>query len=79
MEFIYKEGLLTNGYERARNLVNEGKLDEARDVADYCIAVIGTERFENGATAEDTLDGVRIGLWLERFWINILEKNGLML
>lgn len=79
MEFIYKEGLLTNGYERARNLVNEGKLDEARDVADYCIAVIGTERFENSATAEDTLDGVRIGLWIERFWINILEKNGLML
>ena len=79
MEFIYKEGLLTKGYERARNLVSEGKLDEARDVADYCIAVIGTERFENGATAEDTLDGVRIGLWIERFWINILENNGLLL
>ena len=79
MDFICKEGLLTKGYERARNLVNEGKLDEARDLADYCIAVIGTERFENDATAEDTLDGVSIGLWIERFWINILEKNGLML
>lgn len=79
MEFIYKEGLLTKGYEQARELIKEGELDKARDIADYCIAVIGTERLENRATAEDTLDGVHIGLWLERFWINILEKNGLML
>jgi hypothetical protein len=79
MEFIYTEGLLTKGYEKARSLVAEGKLSEARDLADYCIAVIGTERYENEASADDTLDGVRIGLWLERFWINILEKNGLML
>ena len=79
MDFIYTEGTLERGFERCREFIKQGKLDEARDVADYCIAVIGTERFENDATAEDTLDGVRIGLWLERFWINILEKNGLML
>ena len=79
MQFIYTEGTLERGFEKCRDYISQGKMDEARDIADYCIAVIGTERYENEASADDTLDGVRIGLWLERFWINILEKNGLML
>ena len=54
-------------------------MDEARDIADYCIGVIGMERWENDATAEDKLDDVTIKVWLKRFWVDILENNNLLL
>jgi hypothetical protein len=33
---------------------------------------------EEGLTMDDELEGVRIGLWLERFWY-FLENNNLLL
>jgi hypothetical protein len=79
MDFIYTEGTLERGFERCREFIKQGKLDEARDIADYCIAVVGMERWENGATAEDKLDNVTIKVWLKRFWVDILENNNLLL
>jgi hypothetical protein len=67
MDFIYTEGTLERGFERCREFIKQGKLDEARDIADYCIAVVGMERWENGATAEDKLDNVTIKVWLNVF------------
>ena len=45
----------------------------------YWIDVIGMERWENDATAEDRLDNVTIKVWLKRFWVDILENNNLLL
>lgn len=79
MEFIYTEGTLERGFEKCRDLIKKGQLDEARDIADYCIGVIGMERWENDAVAEDLLDNVTIKVWLKRFWVDILENNNLLL
>jgi len=79
MEFIYTEGTLERGFEKCRELIKKGQLDEARDIADYCIGVIGMERWENDAVAEDLLDNVTIKVWLKRFWVDILENNNLLL
>lgn len=79
MDFIYTEGTLERGFEKCRELIKKGQLDEARDIADYCIGVIGMERWENDAVAEDKLDDVTIKVWLKRFWVDILENNNLLL
>lgn len=79
MEFIYTEGTLERGFEKCRELIKKGQLDEARDIADYCIGVIGMERWENDAVAEDLLDNVTIKVWLKRFWVDVLENNNLLL
>ena len=79
MDFIYTEGTLERGFEKWRELIKKGQLDEARDIADYCIGVIGMERWENDAVAEDLLDNVTIKVWLKRFWVDILENNNLLL
>ncbi len=79
MDFIYTEGTLERGFEKCRELIKKGQLDEARDIADYCIGVIGMERWENDAVAEDLLDNVTIKVWLKRFWVDILENNNLLL
>ena len=52
-------------YDDARKALEEGdvKVADARG---------------DGFEVDDELDGVRIGLWLERFWY-FLENNNLML
>ena len=64
-------------YEQARKALDGGDRDKARDLADLGIVQVATARGE-GLGADDTLDDVRIGLWLERFWY-FLENNKLML
>ena len=64
-------------YAQAREVLKEGRVDEARDLADYGI-VMAAEAQEEGLTMDDELEGVRIGLWLERFWY-FLENNNLLL
>jgi len=54
-------------YAQAREVLKEGRVDEARDLADYGI-VMAAEAQEEGLGMDDELEGVRIGLWLERFW-----------
>lgn len=64
-------------YEQARTALEEGDKDKARDLADFGIVKVASARGE-GLGVDDELDGVRIGLWLERFWY-FLENNNLML
>lgn len=64
-------------YEQARAALAVGNHDKARDMADYGIVKVAEAR-EEGMGVDDTLDDVRIGLWLERFWY-FLENNNLML
>jgi hypothetical protein len=64
-------------YAQAREVLKEGRADEARDLADFGI-VMAAQAQEEGLTMDDELEGVRIGLWLERFWY-FLENNNLLL
>ena len=64
-------------YAQAREVLKEGRVDEARDLADFGI-VMAAQAQEEGLTMDDELEGVRIGLWLERFWY-FLENNNLLL
>ena len=64
-------------YAQAREVLKEGRVDEVRDLADFGI-VMAAQAQEEGLTMDDELEGVRIGLWLERFWY-FLENNNLLL
>jgi hypothetical protein len=64
-------------YDGARKALEEGDREKARDLADFGIVKVADAR-GNGFEVDDELDGVRIGLWLERFWY-FLENNNLML
>ena len=72
-----KKVTIDSVYAQAREVLKEGRVDEARDLADYGI-VMATEAQEEGLTMDDEIEGVRIGLWLERFWY-FLENNNLLL
>ena len=78
VEYKYKDGLLEKGFYKAKELIKEGKRDEARDILDACICIIGEIKYTNKRTDEDELEGVTISVWLKRFW-NALENNNLML
>ena len=68
---------VTDCYEQAREALKAGDRDKARDLADFGIVKVADARNE-GMNIDDTLDDVRIGLWLERFWY-FLENNNLLL
>jgi len=42
------------------------------------ILLVAQERYLKNAQAEDYIENVKIGLWLERFWY-FLENNDLLL
>lgn len=65
-------------YKYARKLIAEGKKDEARDAADTAIILIAEQNRVHNSD-DHLIDKERVGLWLERFWIGILENNGLLL
>lgn len=64
-------------YANAREALKQGDEDRARDLADFGIVQVASARGE-GMSTDDTIDDVRLGLWLERFWY-FLENNNLML
>lgn len=76
--FMYQEGLLTRTFNKSKLLLEKNEYGRARDLIDSCIAILGNERYYNNKGAEDKLEGVRIKVWLERFWY-LLENNNLLL
>jgi hypothetical protein len=64
-------------FDQARSNIKLGNSNEARDCADRGIAYIASKRSE-GVDAKDKIEGVRVELWLERFWM-FLENNNLLL
>jgi hypothetical protein len=77
MRRIFKPKTVNDHYLYAKQLLAEGKRDEARDVLDFGIVKIAQAKRE-GKTDSDLLEGTRIGLLLERFWYT-LENNDLLL
>ena len=69
--------ILHNCLDKAKEMLKAGEMDKARDYADMGIAWVAEKRIE-GYGAKDTIEDVRVELWLERFWM-FLENKNLML
>ena len=77
MRKIFKPKTVNDYYLYAKQLLAEGKRDEARDNIDYAIIKVAEAKME-GKTDSDLLEGIKIGLHLERYWY-FLENNDLLL
>jgi len=69
--------ILHNCFAKAKEFITLGERDNARDQCDYGIGFIAEKRIA-GFRAKDTIEDIRVELWLERFWM-FLENNNLML
>tara|TARA_B110000037_G_C16631580_1_gene306657 strand:- start:234 stop:461 length:228 start_codon:yes stop_codon:yes gene_type:complete len=69
--------ILHNCFAQAKKHLKEGNKDEARNQLDMGIAWVAEKRIE-GYKAKDTIEDIRVELWLERFWMT-LENNNLLL
>lgn len=72
-----KRQILHNCFEKAKEFRTLGNNDKARDYLDMGIGFCAAKK-EEGMDGEDLIEGVRINLWLERFWMK-LENWNLML
>jgi hypothetical protein len=72
------KGSLNKTYTHAREAFKKGEKDMARDLCDLGILLVAQERYLRNAQAEDYIENVKVGLWLERFWY-FLENNNLLL
>jgi len=72
-----EKGVLHKTFEKARAAVKVGENNTARDLFDFMIVTVANERLD-GAGINDTIEDVRIGIWLERAWYG-LENNNLLL
>jgi hypothetical protein len=64
-------------FQKAKQCLKADNQELARYYADLGILQIAIFR-NKGYKDEDLVEGNKVELWLERFWI-FLEKNGLML
>ena len=69
--------VLHNCLDKAKSFYKLGEKDKSRDQCDLGIGFVASKRIE-GFGAKDTIEGVRVELWLERFWM-FLENKNLML
>lgn len=69
--------VLHHCFAKAKEFRTLGDNDKARDYLDFGIARVAYMK-EDGYDGEDLVEGVKINLWLERFWMK-LENWGLML
>lgn len=72
-----KKQILHHCFAQAKQQFKLGNKDKARDFCDMGIAWVAEKRIE-GYDAKDTIEDVRVELWLERFWM-FLENKGLLL
>lgn len=72
-----KKQVLHHCLSQAKLMFKQGNRNKARDYADMGIAYVAQKRSE-GYKATDTIEEVRVELWLERFWM-FLENKGLLL
>lgn len=72
------KGSVSKTYDKAKKALKEDNKDLARDLCDLGILLVAQHRQVNQLSVDDTIDNVKIGLWLERFWYT-LENNNLLL
>jgi len=73
-----EKGILTKTYAQAKEAVEAGNLDHARDLFDFGILHVAERRFLENLEVDAKIEKVKVGVWLERFWYG-LENNNLLL
>ena len=72
-----KNGTLHRHFSKAKMFIERKDNDKARDYCDMGIAFVREKR-SAGYDAKDKIEGVRVELWLERFWMFLENKNLLL-
>jgi hypothetical protein len=65
---------IKNYWRKANEALKAKNMDEANDLLDYCLVILGTATLRGNVE----LGGVRVDLWKERVWYSI-ENNGFLL
>lgn len=65
-------------FKAAKQSHKQGNIEQARDIADFAIRRIAEGKELGFLQDGDEIEGVRIDLWLTRFWV-FLENNNLLL
>ena len=73
-----EKGVLTKTYAQAKQAVEQGNRDLARDLFDFGILKVADKRYNEGLSVDEKIENVKVGVWLERFWYG-LENNNLLL
>jgi len=73
-----EKGILTKIYAQAKEAVEQGNLDHARDLFDFGMLKVADKRFNENLSVDEKIENVKVGVWLERFWYG-LENNNLLL
>jgi hypothetical protein len=74
---VMEKQLLHTCLYKAKQSFKLGNEEEARDFCDLGIAYIADKRLD-GYEPEDLIEGIKVDLWLERFWMFLENKNLLM-
>ena len=72
------KGLLHRTFTEARDCIKANNPDRARDLFDFMIYTIANKRYEDDIQVDEKIEGVKVGVWLERAWYG-LENNNLLL
>ena len=67
---------ITKFYNKAKELLEQNKIQEADETLDWCLVVLSKNAL-NGAKDTDLLEGVKMGVWYERVWTAV-EHAGLL-
>jgi hypothetical protein len=74
---VMEKQLLHTCLYKAKQSFKLGNEESARDFCDLGIAYIADKRLD-GCSPEDLIEGIKVDLWLERFWMFLENKNLLM-
>jgi hypothetical protein len=65
-------------FKLVKQNLKQGNLDEARDLIDFGILRIAQFKELDNLKDDDSIEGIKVDLWLTRFWV-FLENNELIL
>lgn len=74
---VMEKQVLHTCLHKAKQSYKSGNEESARDFCDLGIAYVAGKR-NDGYSSEDLIEGIKVDLWLERFWMFLENKNLLM-
>jgi hypothetical protein len=73
MKHLNLDTSIKNYWRKANEALKSKQMDEANDLLDYCLVILGTATLKG----KTELAGVKIDLWKERVW-GAIENNGFL-